>query len=329
MEHRSLGKTGMAVSAIGLGCAGMSEGYGTPSDERSLQVMTNALACGINFFDTSDAYGVNGHNERLLGNFLKNSRERVTVATKVGLVRSPGKPPSISNSPDHIRAECEASLQRLGIGTIDLYYLQRRDGQVPIEEVMGAMADLVKAGKVRWIGLSEVSSETLRKAHAVHPITAVQSEYSLCTRNVEWKMLEACRELEVSFVAYCPLARGFLTGAVKDRKGLEPTDFRQRLPRFEDEALAKNLQLLPAFEQFAAKRGVMALQIALAWLLRKHPHVIPIPGTKNPNHVAQSAAAVNVELTAQDIAELDAMFPPSAVVGDRYPPPAMMGIESD
>jgi aryl-alcohol dehydrogenase-like predicted oxidoreductase len=327
MEQRSLGNTTCKVSAIGIGCAGMSEGYGTPDDAQSLQALQAAWDGGVNFFDTSDAYGI-GHNESLLGRFLQIQRDSAVIATKFGLVRKPGAPPAIDNSPQYLRTACEASLKRLGVEAIDLYYLQRRDPNVPIEEVIGAMADLVFAGKVRYLGLSEVSSDTLRRAHAVHPIAALQSEYSLWTRGPEKQVLETCRELGVSFVAYCPLGRAFLTGAVKNLETLEPGDFRQRLPRFQKDALDRNVELLQGLEAFAARRNVSCAQLALAWMIRKHPHVIPIPGSKQARHVAENAAACDIELSADEISELEALLPSSAVVGDRYPPPAMAGIEA-
>jgi aryl-alcohol dehydrogenase-like predicted oxidoreductase len=327
MEQRLLGNTSCKVSAIGLGCAGMSEGYGTPDDAQSLQALSTALEYGVSFFDTSDAYGPE-HNEKLLGQFLQGRREHVVLATKFGLVRKPGAPPVIDNSPQYVRAACEASLRRLGIETIDLYYLQRRDPNVPVEDVVGAMADLVRAGKVRYLGLSEVSSETLRRAHAVHPVSALQSEYSLWTRGPESNVLDVCRELGVSFVAYCPLGRAFLTGAVRSLEPLEPSDFRRRLPRFQNAALDRNLALLPALETFASERHVSCAQIALAWLLRKHPHVIPIPGSRRAHHIIENAAASNIALSPAELSELEAMMPASEVLGDRYPPPAMMGIET-
>ena len=327
MEQRSLGKTGRTVSAIGLGCAGMSEGYGTPNDAQSWQTLAAAIENGVNFFDTADIYG-SGHNEELLGRFIRDRRDQVVLATKFGLVRKPGAPPVVDNSPQYAQAACDASLQRLKTDRIDLYYLQRRNAEVPIEDAVGAMADLVRAGKVRYLGLSEVSPETLERACAVHPIAAVQSEYSLWTRGPEARMLDACRKLNVSFVAYCPLGRAFLTGAVRNLDTLEKTDFRQRLPRFQAGALEKNVELLQSLEAFAAQRKASCAQIALSWLLSKHPHVIPIPGSKQPDHVAENAAAASIKLTSREIYELDVLFAPAAVVGDRYPPPAMAGIEA-
>jgi aryl-alcohol dehydrogenase-like predicted oxidoreductase len=327
MERRTLGNTGQLVSAIGFGCAGLSEGYGTPDDLQSVRTLASALENGVNFFDSSDIYG-NGHNEKLLGEFFKDRRGRAFVATKFGVVREPGAPPRIDNSPAYARAACEASLSRLKTDTIDLYYLQRRDASVPIEEIVGAMADLVRAGKVRYLGLSEVSPDTLKRACAVHPIAAVQSEYSLLTRGPEAKMLKACRELNVSFVAYCPLSRALLTGALQNLDALEKSDFRQRLPRFQSGALDKNVELLKSLQTIAGRHNATPAQIALAWMLCKHPHVIPIPGMKQPAHVIENAAAASIALTPAEIEELDTGFAPTAVVGDRYPPPAMAGIEA-
>ena len=328
MEQRELGKTGVRVSAIGLGCAGMSEGYGTPNDAESLETLSQAVANGVNFFDTSDVYGA-GRGEELLGQFLRQQpRNAVVVATKFGLVLRPGAPPVVDNSTDYSRNACENSLRRLGVDTIDLYYVHRRNPEVPIEDVVGAMAELVRAGKVRYLGLSEVSPDTLRRAMKVHPIAAVQSEYSLWSRDAEKAMLEVCRELGVTFVAYCPLGRGMLTGKVSSLNGLEANDFRRRLPRFADGALEKNLELVRTLDAFATRYGATHAQIALAWLLCKHPHVVPIPGTKRVRYALENAAAIRVKLPPGEISQLDALFTPSAVTGDRYPPPAMRGIEA-
>jgi aryl-alcohol dehydrogenase-like predicted oxidoreductase len=328
MQRRPLGNTGASIAAIGLGCMGMSEFYGPGNDEQSLRTLATALEHGIDFLDTADTYG-HGHNEELLGRFLKGRRERVIVATKFGIVREPGKPGrSINNSPQYIRQACDASLLRLGIDTIDLYYAHRRDPAVPVEEMVGAMADLVKAGKVRYLGLSEVSAETLKRAHAVHPITAVQSEYSLWSREPEQHMLATCRGLGVTFVAYSPLGRAFLTGTVTSTEALTPEDFRRTNPRFRGEALQNNLRLVQAIGEFARRRGLTNSQIALAWILAKHPHVVPIPGTKQPRYVIENAAAASIELDSREIAELDELFDPAVVSGERYVPAGMVGIET-
>jgi aryl-alcohol dehydrogenase-like predicted oxidoreductase len=311
-----------------MGCALFSEGYGTPDDQTSLRALAAAATAGVSLLDTSDAYGL-GHNEQFLGLFLRSRRERVVIATKVGLVRRPGDPRmSIDNSGKYIRAACEASLRRLGTDTIDLYYLQRRDAAVPLEEPIGAMADLVAAGKVRYLGLSEVSAHTLRLANEIHPITALQSEYSLWTRGPESGVLDACRELGITFVAYCPLGRAFLAGTVNGLDGLEANDLRRRMPRFQPGAIEKNRELLVALAAFATARRVSCAQIALAWLLCKHPFVIPIPGSRQPDHVEQNAAAAAIKLSPREIEELDMVFMPNAVVGDRLPPMAMAGIET-
>jgi aryl-alcohol dehydrogenase-like predicted oxidoreductase len=328
MEQRALGTTGSHVAAIGHGCALFSEGYGSPDDETSLRTLFAAADAGVSLFDTSDVYG-NGHNETLLSQFLRTRRKQVCLATKVGLVRKPGDARvTIDNSPRYIHAACDASLRRLQIDTIDLYYLQRRDPEVPLEDTVGAMADLVKAGKVRYLGLSEVSANTLRRAARVHPIAALQSEYSLWTRGPESGELDACRELGVTFVAYCPLGRAFLTGAITDTEKLAANDFRRRMPRFQPDALEKNRQLLPALTTFAAAHGATCAQIALAWLLRKNSFVVPIPGTQQPGHAVQNAAAADIALSPEDIEALDNLFPAPAVVGARLPQPAMAGIET-
>lgn len=328
MLRRPLGETGTTVSAIGLGCMGMSEFYGPGNDQQSLETLATALDQGIDFLDTADMYGV-GRNEELIGRFLKGRRERVVLATKFGIVRNPDAPAErrIDNSPPYVRQACDASLRRLGIEAIDLYYVHRRDPSVPIEDTVGAMAGLVKAGKVRYLGLSEVSPETLRRAHAVHPITALQSEYSLWTREPEQRMLATCRELGVTFVAYSPLGRAFLTGAVKSEESLASGDFRRSNPRFQGDALQQNLRLVEGLGDFAKKRGVTSGQVALAWLLSKHPDVVPIPGTKRPRYVIENAAAAGIKLSGEEVAVLDELFDPSAVAGDRYAPAGMASIE--
>jgi aryl-alcohol dehydrogenase-like predicted oxidoreductase len=327
MESRALGNTKDRVSAIGLGCAGMSGGYGTPDDAQSLLTIACAVENGIDFLDTADAYGA-GHNEELLGRFLRGCSARVRVGTKFGVVGKPGASgTAIDNSPQYIRSACEASLRRLGVETLDLYYAHRRAPAVPIEDMVGAMAELVREGKVRHLGLCEVRPGTLRRAHAVHPIAAIQSEYSLCTRNAEAEMLDTCRELGVTFVAFSPLGRGFLTGAVESIDELEETDFRRRMPRFQGDALRKNNELVRSLESFAAGIGATSGQVALAWMLSKHPHVVPIPGAKHSKYVCQNAAAAGMKLAARQIDSLDTLFVPTAVVGERYFAAAMVGIE--
>ncbi|MFG1348334.1 aldo/keto reductase [Xanthobacter autotrophicus] len=323
MDHRPLGRSGLSVSAIGLGCMGMSEFYGPSDDEQSLATLAAALDLGINFFDTADMYGV-GHNERLLGRFLKGRRDRVILATKFGNVRGPnGERLGISGTPDYVRTACDASLGRLGIDTIDLYYQHRVDPNTPIEETVGAMKGLVEAGKVRFLGLSECSVETLRRAHTVHPISAVQIEYSLWSRDPETEMLDACRDMGIAFVAYSPLGRSFLTGAMTSLDSLAPDDFRRANPRFAGAALAQNLKLTGALKDVAAGKGATSAQIALAWILGKQEHVVPIPGTRRLTYLQENAAATAIRLTADEIASLDALFAPEAVAGTRYPEAGM------
>ena len=326
MQHRPLGRTNLSVSALGLGCMGMSEFYGARDDGESLATLEAALAAGIDFFDTADTYG-HGHNEELVGRFLKGRHDKMVLATKFGIVRKPGAyERRVDNSPAYIRAACDASLKRLGVERIDLYYMHRRNPDVPIEESVGAMAELVGQGKVKALGLSEVSVETLRRAHKVHPIAAVQSEYSLWTRDPEQGMLQACAELGVTFVAYSPLGRAFLTGTVSNPAALPEGDFRKASPRFQAEALERNNRLVAALEKFAGEHKAKPAQIALAWLLGKHPHVVPIPGTKRRTYLAQNAAAAEIKLAAADIAELDRVFAPGAVAGARYTEEGMKGV---
>jgi len=319
MDRRSLGQDGTTVSAIGLGCMGMSEFYGPRDDAQSLDTLAAALEHGVDFLDTADMYG-SGHNEELVGRFLKGRLDQVVLATKFGIVREPGVAGRrIDNSPAYIQAAVEASLKRLGTDVIDLYYMHRRNTDVPVEDAVGAMAGLVRAGKVRQIGLSEVSAETLRRAHAVHPVAAVQSEYSLWTRDAERNgVIETCRELGTTFVAYSPLGRAFLAGAVTDTSTLAADDFRRVNPRFADEALAQNTRLVEALADLAFDLGAKPAQVALAWLLAKHGNVVPIPGTKRRAYLAENAAAAAIRLTAEQAAALDTLFAPEAVAGARY-----------
>ncbi|MGO4125935.1 aldo/keto reductase [Inquilinus sp. YAF38] len=319
MDRRSLGQDGTTVSAIGLGCMGMSEFYGPRDDAQSLDTLAAALEHGIDFLDTADMYG-SGHNEELVGRFLKGRRDQVVLATKFGIVREPGVAGRrVDNSPAYIRAAAEASLRRLGTEIIDLYYMHRRNPDVPVEESVGAMAGLVQAGKVRQIGLSEVSAETLRRAHAVHPIAAVQSEYSLWTRDPERNgVLEACRELGATFVPYSPLGRAFLAGAVTDTSSLAADDYRRVNPRFAEDALAQNRRLAEALGDFASDLGAKPAQVALAWLLARQDNIVPIPGTKRRAYLAENAAAASIRLTAEQVAALDALFAPDAIAGARY-----------
>ena len=331
MQRRKLGASGPEVSALGLGCMGMSEFYGESDDASSLRTLARALELGMTLFDTADTYGL-GHNETLLGRFIAEGgtarRRQVVVATKFGIVRAAGQyERRIDNSPAYIRDACEASLHRLGVERIDLYYCHRRNPDVPIEDVAGALGELVAAGKVGAIGLSEVSVKTLRRAHAVHPVAAVQSEYSLWSREPETGMLAACAELGTAFVAYSPLGRAFLTGTL-EVDALADNDFRKHNPRFSGDAQAHNRRLVDQLARFAQARGLSSAQVALAWLLHKQPHVIPIPGSRRLPHLESNARAADVLLDAGAMAELDHLFTPDSVAGARYPDAGFVGIET-
>lgn len=331
MQRRKLGASGPEVSALGLGCMGMSEFYGESDDASSLRTLARALELGMTLFDTADTYGL-GHNETLLGRFIAEGgtarRRQVVVATKFGIVRAAGQyERRIDNSPAYIRDACEASLRHLGVERIDLYYCHRRNPDVPIEDVAGALGELVAAGKVGAIGLSEVSVETLRRAHAVHPVAAVQSEYSLWSREPETGMLAACAELGTAFVAYSPLGRAFLTGTL-EVDALADNDFRKHNPRFSGDAQAHNRRLVDQLARFAQARGLSSAQVALAWLLHKQPHVIPIPGSRRIPHLESNARAADVLLDAGAMAELDHLFTPDSVAGARYPDAGFVGIET-
>jgi len=327
MKTRMLGRAGQVVSAIGLGCMGMSEFYGPHDDTESLATLEYAFERGITFYDTADTYGL-GHNEELLARFLARHREHVVIATKFGIVRQKGQyARRIDTSAAYVAQACEGSLRRLGIETIDLYYAHRLNPATPVEDTIGALSELVRAGKIRAIGLSEVSAATLRRAHAVHPITAVQSEYSLWTRDPEDGVLATCRELGVSFVPYSPLGRGFLTGTIRSVESLAEDDFRRTLqPRLQGENLAQNLKLVDAVQAMAAEKGYTAGQFALAWVLAQGDHIIPIPGTRRRKYIDENVGAIDVTLSAADLARLDRIAPRNAAAGERYTPEGMKGL---
>jgi aryl-alcohol dehydrogenase-like predicted oxidoreductase len=320
MQFRILGKNGPRVSALGLGCMGMSEFYGPRDETESVATLHRALDLGVNFLDTADMYG-SGHNEELVGRVVRTRRREVVLATKFGFVRDPANPQArnVCGRPEYVQAACEASLRRLGVATIDLYYLHRLDPATPIEDTVGAMAALVQAGKVRFLGLSEAGPATLRRAQAVHPITALQSEYSLWTRDPEAGPLAACRELGVGFVPYSPLGRGFLTGQMKRFEDFAPDDQRRSQPRFQGENFARNLELVHRVEAFAARKGCTPSQLALAWVLAQGDDLVPIPGTRRTRHLDDNLGALALQLSAPEVAEIGKIFPPEAVAGARYP----------
>ncbi|MCL2891721.1 aldo/keto reductase [Brenneria tiliae] len=320
MQQRQLGLNGPSVSALGLGCMGMSDFYSTAQDEKeAIATLHRALELGITLLDTADMYGPHT-NEQLVGKAIKGKRQQVFLTTKFGILRDPADPDlrGVSGKPEYIRRAIEGSLSRLGVEVIDLYYQHRIDPTVPIEESVGTLADLVKEGKIRYIGLSEASAETLERAHRVHPITALQSEYSLWTRDVETGILPACRRLGIGFVPYSPLGRGFLTGAIRSPDDLAADDFRRRNPRFAGDNFAKNLQLVDKVNQLAKEKGVAPSQLALAWVLAQGEHIVPIPGTKRRRYLEENIGALDVALSAQELAAIEAIFPFNAAAGDRY-----------
>ncbi|HAI75578.1 MAG TPA: aldo/keto reductase [Microscillaceae bacterium] len=317
MKTRNLGKTGVAVSALGLGCMGMSEFYGASDEQENIETLHYAVDNGVTFLDTADIYG-NGANEILLQKAFKGMWDKVFLATKFGILRSPdGKTMlGISGKPDYVQQACHASLNRLGVECIDLYYLHRVDPEVPIEDTVGAMADLVKAGKVKYLGLSEVSASTLRRACKVHPIAALQSEYSIWSTDIEPEVIPACRELGVSLVAYSPLGRGFLTGQIQKFEDLAPDDFRRSVPRFQGENFQKNLDLVQKLQDLANQKGCTASQLALAWVLAQGDEMIPIPGTRRVKYLQENIGALAVSLTPQELADIRFLMKDFA--GERY-----------
>ncbi len=323
MQTRKLSSRGPTVSAIGLGCMGMSDFYGPTDEAASIAVIHRALDLGVNFLDTADMYGI-GANERLVGKALQGRRDGVVLATKFAIRRgADGSFAGVSGRPEYVQAACDASLQRLGVDVIDLYYQHRVDPEVPIEDTVGAMAGLVRAGKVRYLGLSEAAPETIRRAHAVHPITALQTEYSLWSRDPEDALLTTCEALDIAFVAYSPLGRGFLTGQIRSIDDLAPDDFRRTNPRFQGENFAKNLDLVGRIEQLAAARGATPGQFALAWLLARAPYIVPIPGTRSLDRLAENIAATALKLSTEELQAIDEAAPRGVAAGERYQPQSM------
>ncbi|MHC0067432.1 aldo/keto reductase [Nostoc sp. UIC 10890] len=319
MKKRKLGKQGLIVSELGLGCMGMSEYYGSRDEKEAIATIHHFLELGLNFIDTADAYGI-GHNEELIGKAIREYRDQVVLASKFGIVRGKdGSIAEISGRPEYVRSACEASLLRLGVEVIDLYYQHRVDPNTPIEDTVGAMAELVKEGKVRFLGLSEAAPQTVRRAHAIHPITALQNEYSLWSRDVENEILPMCRELGIGLVAFSPLGRGFFTSKIKNLDNLAQDDLRRRLPRFQDNNFKHNLVFLKHIEAIAQKKGCRPSQLVLAWLLAQGEDIIPIPGTKQRIHLEENFDALKIELSVDDLQHINEVAPQGVASGMRYP----------